>query len=74
MPDISPLKGGDRMSWPLSLIFGVEERGDALKLPISPLEGEMAGRPEGGCCPTGLANWPTSSRPAFPPCRDCPCR
>ncbi|UVK43978.1 molybdopterin-dependent oxidoreductase [Mesorhizobium sp. AR07] len=43
-----PRKGGDRMSHPLSPILNVGEKAGTTKLPISPLEGEMAGRPEGG--------------------------
>ncbi|TPJ60960.1 hypothetical protein FJ471_18220 [Mesorhizobium sp. B2-7-1] len=43
-----PLKGGDRMSHRLSPISTVAGDAPALKLPISPLEGEMAGRPERG--------------------------
>ncbi|RWM05754.1 MAG: lytic murein transglycosylase [Mesorhizobium sp.] len=43
-----PLKGGDWLSFRLSQIFGVARGDAAFKLPISPLEGEMAGRPEGG--------------------------
>ncbi|RUU90789.1 MAG: lytic murein transglycosylase [Mesorhizobium sp.] len=43
-----PLKGGDRMSSPLSLIADVAEQSEASNLPISPLEGEMSGRTEGG--------------------------
>ncbi|TPI55911.1 lytic murein transglycosylase [Mesorhizobium sp. B3-1-3] len=43
-----PLKGGDQMLPMLSPIAGVASRVPAPKLPISPLEGEMAGRPEGG--------------------------
>ncbi|MCF1471801.1 hypothetical protein FS763_07665 [Agrobacterium vitis] len=55
-----PLKGGDRMGLAarLSLAFCVEKRGNCLPfvlgeiggcgIPISPLEGEMAGKPEGG--------------------------
>jgi hypothetical protein len=31
-----------------SLVVGVAEDGATVPLPISPLEGEMAGRPEGG--------------------------
>jgi assimilatory nitrate reductase catalytic subunit len=42
-----PLKGGDQPSQRLSPIFNKEERREALTLLISPLEGEMAGRPEG---------------------------
>ncbi|RWN60014.1 MAG: lytic murein transglycosylase [Mesorhizobium sp.] len=43
-----PLKGGDWLSRSPSPITTVEKSAAALKLPISPLEGEMAGRPEGG--------------------------
>ncbi|RWM41226.1 MAG: lytic murein transglycosylase [Mesorhizobium sp.] len=43
-----PRKGGDRMSPSLSQISIVAERVAWPKLPISPLAGEMAGRPEGG--------------------------
>ncbi|TIL75173.1 MAG: lytic murein transglycosylase [Mesorhizobium sp.] len=43
-----PLKGGDQLSVSLSQIFSAPKRREASKLPISPLEGEMAGRPEGG--------------------------
>ena len=43
-----PLKGGDQLLSRLSPIPNVAEPGEAPKLPISPLEGEMAGRPEGG--------------------------
>ncbi|MBZ9721767.1 hypothetical protein LB519_28380 [Mesorhizobium sp. AD1-1] len=39
------------MASTLSPIFGVEKKAQALKLQISPLEGEMAGRPEGGAAP-----------------------
>ncbi|TGQ34960.1 lytic murein transglycosylase [Mesorhizobium sp. M00.F.Ca.ET.216.01.1.1] len=43
-----PLNGGDRMpGWP-SPVVGGAGCAAAPKLPISPLEGEMAGRPEGG--------------------------
>ncbi|PAQ02524.1 lytic murein transglycosylase [Mesorhizobium sp. M6A.T.Ce.TU.002.03.1.1] len=43
-----PLKGGDWMSLRLSQIVNAEEKALSAKLQISPLEGEMAGRPEGG--------------------------
>ncbi|TPJ73799.1 lytic murein transglycosylase [Mesorhizobium sp. B2-7-1] len=43
-----PLKGGDRMSRRLSPIAEVARRGETPELPISPLEGEMAGRAERG--------------------------
>ena len=41
-----PLKGGDQTWRRLSLISDVTGDAPALKLPISPLAGEMAGRPE----------------------------
>ncbi|AMY01551.1 molybdopterin-dependent oxidoreductase [Mesorhizobium ciceri] len=50
-----PLKGGDRLSWPSSPIHNIAKRKQSAKLPISPLEGEMAGRPEGGAQAGG---WP----------------
>ncbi|TJU86746.1 MAG: lytic murein transglycosylase, partial [Mesorhizobium sp.] len=43
-----PLKGGDRLSSRPSLISNFARREPELKLPISPLEGEMSGRTEGG--------------------------
>ncbi|RUW63492.1 lytic murein transglycosylase [Mesorhizobium sp. M7A.F.Ca.US.008.03.1.1] len=43
-----PLKGGDGMLHLLSPISSVEEKAPGVKLPISPLEGEMSGRTEGG--------------------------
>ncbi len=43
-----PLKGGDQPNRKLSSISDIAEETIVLKLSISPLEGEMAGRPEGG--------------------------
>ncbi|TPL07229.1 lytic murein transglycosylase [Mesorhizobium sp. B2-3-6] len=43
-----PRKGGDQMSPRLSPITDVKEKALFAKQPISPLAGEMAGRPEGG--------------------------
>ncbi|MER9055873.1 molybdopterin-dependent oxidoreductase [Mesorhizobium sp. M0213] len=43
-----PRKGGDRLSSGPSLISNAARGEPAPKLPISPLAGEMAGRPEGG--------------------------
>ncbi|TRC82707.1 lytic murein transglycosylase [Mesorhizobium sp. WSM4310] len=43
-----PLKGGDRMSSRPSPISGVARWAARLRLLISPLEGEMPGRAEGG--------------------------
>ncbi|TPI63567.1 lytic murein transglycosylase [Mesorhizobium sp. B3-1-7] len=43
-----PRKGGDWMSRMLSPISSVGEWEPSPKLLISPLAGEMAGRPEGG--------------------------
>ncbi|RWB15462.1 MAG: lytic murein transglycosylase [Mesorhizobium sp.] len=42
-----PRKGGDRMSPRFSPIAYVGGKATTTKLPISPLAGEMAGRPEG---------------------------
>ncbi|RWD81007.1 MAG: lytic murein transglycosylase [Mesorhizobium sp.] len=46
-----PRKGGDWLARRLSPITGVAESAPAPELPISPLAGEMAGRPEGGAVP-----------------------
>ncbi|RUU07158.1 lytic murein transglycosylase, partial [Mesorhizobium sp. M7A.T.Ca.TU.009.01.3.2] len=43
-----PLKGGDWLSFPPSLIINLARRVKPSTLPISPLEGEMPGRAEGG--------------------------
>ncbi|TIN96900.1 MAG: lytic murein transglycosylase [Mesorhizobium sp.] len=43
-----PLKGGDRLSPLVSPITKVVRNAPPQKLPISPLEGEMSGRTEGG--------------------------
>ncbi|TPL91318.1 hypothetical protein FJ948_17110 [Mesorhizobium sp. B2-3-12] len=43
-----PHEGGDWMSRRLSPLSKVERDAPALKLPISPLVGEMSGRTEGG--------------------------
>ncbi|RWM25378.1 MAG: lytic murein transglycosylase [Mesorhizobium sp.] len=43
-----PRKGGDQPASRLSPISDVAGRCGAPKLPISPLEGEMSGRTEGG--------------------------
>ncbi|RUX29246.1 hypothetical protein EOA13_14250 [Mesorhizobium sp. M7A.F.Ca.US.011.01.1.1] len=43
-----PRKGGDRMSFRLSLTSNVAGWAAISKLPISPLAGEMSGRTEGG--------------------------
>ena len=43
-----PLKGGDRLSPLPRLSSDVAGEAPAWKLPISPLEGEMPGRAEGG--------------------------
>jgi len=48
LPDISPSRGEIGPSSRLSPIADVVSGAPAPKLPISPLEGEMAGRPEGG--------------------------
>ncbi len=43
-----PLKGGDQAVGSFSPIFGVAEEANRVDLLISPLEGEMSGRTEGG--------------------------
>ncbi|RWC94246.1 MAG: hypothetical protein E5V58_06435 [Mesorhizobium sp.] len=43
-----PRKGGDWISSSLSPIADAAGRAPLARLPISPLAGEMAGRPEGG--------------------------
>jgi hypothetical protein len=43
-----PLKEGDHIAARLSPTIIAGEGRESSKLPISPLEGEMAGRPEGG--------------------------
>ncbi|RWK65439.1 MAG: hypothetical protein EOR54_26100 [Mesorhizobium sp.] len=43
--------GGDRLSPLISPIANVAGMSGTPKLPISPLVGEMAGRPEGGAVP-----------------------
>ena len=48
LPDISPSGGEIRLSCASSPTAGVAEGAPAPKLPISPLEGEMSGRTEGG--------------------------
>ncbi|ESY37964.1 MULTISPECIES: ABC transporter ATP-binding protein [unclassified Mesorhizobium] len=48
LPDISPSRGEIKLSSALSPITGIAGRALAAKLPISPLEGEMSGRTEGG--------------------------
>ncbi|RWC27328.1 MAG: nitrate reductase [Mesorhizobium sp.] len=50
-----PLKGGDRLLLQPSPTANVAKRGQSVNLPISPLEGKMAGRPEGGAQAGG---WP----------------
>jgi assimilatory nitrate reductase catalytic subunit len=49
-----PRKGGDQPSAPLSPITGVAKWVARLKLPISPLAGEMSGRTEGGVKERGV--------------------
>ncbi|RWC48301.1 MAG: hypothetical protein EOS55_12465 [Mesorhizobium sp.] len=48
LPDISPSSGEIALSSRLSPIVGVTRNAAATALPIFPLEGEMAGRPERG--------------------------
>ncbi|RVD56161.1 lytic murein transglycosylase [Mesorhizobium sp. M2D.F.Ca.ET.185.01.1.1] len=46
-----PRKGGDQLSHRPSPITSVAEEAPRTELPISPLAGEMVGRPEGGAVP-----------------------
>ncbi|RUT94453.1 hypothetical protein EOD23_33920 [Mesorhizobium sp. USDA-HM6] len=48
LPDISPSRGEIWMSHRLSPIADGKRKAPSPKLPISRLEGEMVGRPEGG--------------------------
>ncbi|MFC3323937.1 precorrin-3B synthase [Mesorhizobium cantuariense] len=48
LPDISPSRGEIALGEPRSPIINAEREEPAVKLPISPLEGEMSGRTEGG--------------------------
>ena len=48
LPDISPSRGEIRLSCASSPTVNAAEGAPAPKLPISPLEGEMSGRTEGG--------------------------
>ncbi|WP_214472963.1 precorrin-3B synthase [Mesorhizobium sp. dw_380] len=56
LPDISPSRGEITLSLMVSPISGVVKEKPASKLPISPPEGEMSGRTEGGASrkPIGL--------------------
>ncbi|RWC55360.1 cobaltochelatase subunit CobN [Mesorhizobium sp.] len=58
LPDISPSRGEIALSLPVSPISNVAGGGGASKLPISPLEGEMSGRTEGGVQAPTTANFP----------------
>jgi hypothetical protein len=60
---LTPLKGGDWLSFSPSPIIKLEKRAAALPLLISPLEGEMAGRPEGGWPGSSLFDSSQSSNP-----------
>ncbi|TPN43596.1 hypothetical protein FJ976_22625 [Mesorhizobium sp. B1-1-9] len=52
----SPPQGGRLSARPLAPISIVAGMSGALNLPISPLAGEMAGRPEGGALEPGWAS------------------
>jgi len=43
-----PCEGGDHSLYRLRQTFNVSEEGETVTMVISPLAGEMAGRPEGG--------------------------
>ncbi|TPK61124.1 lytic murein transglycosylase [Mesorhizobium sp. B2-4-19] len=61
-----PLKGGDRISLLPSPIFSGEKGEPKPKLPISPLEGEMSGRTEGGLVEWQRIGVPRHDRGARP--------
>ncbi|PSJ58467.1 hypothetical protein C7I84_15545 [Mesorhizobium ephedrae] len=48
LPDISPARGEIALTARISPIANVARRAASMKLPISPLAGEMSGRTEGG--------------------------
>ncbi|PSJ63477.1 hypothetical protein C7I84_07050 [Mesorhizobium ephedrae] len=48
LPDISPARGEITPAARLSPIPGAAGEAESVKLPISPLAGEMSGRTEGG--------------------------
>ncbi|PWJ94732.1 hypothetical protein C8D77_1011418 [Mesorhizobium loti] len=52
----SPPQGGRLRAQSLSPISYFARRGEAPKLPISPLAGEMSGRTEGGAKELGLSS------------------
>ncbi|RUZ80749.1 lytic murein transglycosylase [Mesorhizobium sp. M7A.F.Ca.US.006.01.1.1] len=58
-----PLKGGDRLPCRLSPISNLVKREPSAKLPISPLEGEMSGRTEGGATERKPPSLAWSTRP-----------
>ncbi|TPL01669.1 cobaltochelatase subunit CobN [Mesorhizobium sp. B2-4-14] len=58
LPDISPSREEIALSLPVSPISNVAGVGGASKLPISPLEGEMSGRTEGGVRAPASAKFP----------------
>ncbi|MET2826198.1 cobaltochelatase subunit CobN [Mesorhizobium shangrilense] len=58
LPDISPSRGEITLSSPPSLVVSIAEADGAPKLPISPLEGEMSGRTEGGVQAPATASFP----------------
>ncbi|TIN92838.1 MAG: hypothetical protein E5Y06_22025 [Mesorhizobium sp.] len=74
-----PHEGGDWQHCRQRLFYKADSWRKRRKWPISPLVGEMSGRTEGGATERDLhpssaqPSPPTSSRSAFPPCRDCPC-
>ncbi|RUZ80201.1 hypothetical protein EN943_04680 [Mesorhizobium sp. M7A.F.Ca.US.006.01.1.1] len=66
----SPPQGGRLRAQPLSPISHFARRSGTPKLPISPLAGEMAGRPEGGVqAPASLTppSAPTANPRTAPP-------
>ncbi|TPN90178.1 precorrin-3B synthase, partial [Mesorhizobium sp. B1-1-5] len=57
LPGISPSRGEIVLSSPLAPIFDVAGGEPALEPPISPQEGEMSGRTEGGAKELSLSNF-----------------
>ncbi|TIP78127.1 MAG: hypothetical protein E5X58_43055, partial [Mesorhizobium sp.] len=59
-----PLKGGDWVAATLSPITSAAGASGAPELPISPLEGEMSGRTEGGAVERGHVKHKHGGAPA----------
>jgi hypothetical protein len=66
LPGISPSRGEIALSSLLSPIANAAKESPALELLISPLEGEMSGRTEGGGRELDLCPFFACSNPALP--------